>query len=99
MSLMADSKIRSGPRFKCKNQILPELAFNAEPYYQRTMELNNNLDHRKFDTVHEIIFILCELFLTLKTKPFPFAHSWKDTRQESLYLESTFTLESLMEHE
>jgi hypothetical protein len=34
---MADSKIRSGLSVKCKNQILPVIAFNAEPYHKRAM--------------------------------------------------------------
>ena len=34
---MADSKIRSGSSVECKNQILPVIAFNAEPCYKRAL--------------------------------------------------------------
>ena len=36
---LADLKIRSGPSIECKNQILPVVAFNAEPDYERSMVL------------------------------------------------------------
>ena len=34
---MVDEEIRSGKSIECKNQILPVLAFNTEPYYKRAM--------------------------------------------------------------
>ena len=36
---MADSKIRSGSGVVCKNQFLPGITYNTEPYYKRAMYL------------------------------------------------------------
>jgi len=40
---MTDSKIRSGLRFLCKNQIFPVISYNTEPYYKRAMVKSNNV--------------------------------------------------------